>query len=76
MDNKQQHALSPAMIKAVTYLVSNYDSLEDMYDSMSCTMDEIRDSLDGINDIFEALKEYVTSFQYLFEGMDSSSADE
>ncbi len=76
MDNKQQHALSPAMIKAVTYLVSNYDSLEDMYDSMSCTMDEIRESLDCINDIFEALKEYVTSFQYLFEGMDSSSADE
>ena len=76
MDNKQQHALSPAMIKAVTYLVSNYDSLEDMYDSMSCTMDEIRESLDCITDIFEALKEYVTSFQYLFEGMDSSSADE
>lgn len=76
MDNKQQHALSPAMIRAVTYLVSNYDSLEDMYDSMSCTMDEIRESLDCINDIFEALKEYVTSFQYLFEGMDSSSADE
>lgn len=75
MNSNKQHALSPAMIKAVTYLVSNYDSLEDMYDSMACTMDEIRESLDCLNDVFEALKEYVTSFQYLFEDMEVSSAD-